>query len=52
MVKENILLGRFDVIDDEVVEVVKMVNVYDFILNLLNGYDIEVGEWGVKLFGG
>lgn len=51
-VKENILLGRSDATDDEVVEAAKMANAHDFISNLPNGYDTEVGERGVKLSGG
>ena len=51
-VKENILLGRPDATDDEVVEAAKMANAHDFISNLPNGYDTEVGERGVKLSGG
>lgn len=51
-VKENILLGRPDATDDEVVESAKMANAHDFISNLPNGYDTEVGERGVKLSGG
>lgn len=51
-VKENILLGRPDTTDDEVVEAAKMANAHDFISNLPNGYDTEVGERGVKLSGG
>ncbi|EJE12294.1 ABC transporter ATP-binding protein [Staphylococcus epidermidis] len=51
-VKENILLGRPDATDDEVVDAAKMANAHDFISNLPNGYDTEVGERGVKLSGG
>lgn len=51
-VKENILLGRPDATDDEVVEAAKMANAHNFISNLPNGYDTEVGERGVKLSGG
>ena len=51
-VKENILLGRPDATDDKVVEAAKMANAHDFISNLPNGYDTEVGERGVKLSGG
>ncbi|HDA2654653.1 TPA: SAV1866 family putative multidrug efflux ABC transporter [Staphylococcus aureus] len=51
-VKENILLGRPTSTDEEVVEAAKMANAHDFIMNLPQGYDTEVGERGVKLSGG
>ncbi|HDM4066860.1 TPA: SAV1866 family putative multidrug efflux ABC transporter [Staphylococcus aureus] len=51
-VKENILLGRPTATDEEVVEAAKMANAHDFIMNLPQGYDTEVGERGVKLSGG
>ncbi len=51
-VKENILLGRPTATDEEVVEVAKVANAHDFIMNLPQGYDTEVGERGVKLSGG
>ncbi|HCV2298716.1 TPA: SAV1866 family putative multidrug efflux ABC transporter [Staphylococcus aureus] len=51
-VKENILLGRPTATDEEVVEAAKMANAHDFIMNLPQGYDTEVGERDVKLSGG
>ncbi|HCY9226951.1 TPA: SAV1866 family putative multidrug efflux ABC transporter [Staphylococcus aureus] len=51
-IKENILLGRPTATDEEVVEAAKMANAHDFIMNLPQGYDTEVGERGVKLSGG
>lgn len=51
-VKENILLGRPDANDKEVIEAAKMANAHDFITSLPEGYDTEVGERGVKLSGG
>lgn len=51
-VKENILLGRPTATDEEVVEAAQMANAHDFIMNLPQGYDTEVGERGVKLSGG
>ncbi|HFQ6179757.1 TPA: SAV1866 family putative multidrug efflux ABC transporter [Staphylococcus aureus] len=51
-VKENILHGRPTATDEEVVEAAKMANAHDFIMNLPQGYDTEVGERGVKLSGG
>ena len=43
-VKENILLGRPDATDEEVVEAAKMANAHNFIKNLQDGYDTEVGN--------
>lgn len=51
-VKENILLGRPTATDEEVVEAAKIANAHEFIMNLPQGYDTEVGERGVKLSGG
>lgn len=50
--QDNILLGRPTATDEEVVEAAKMANAHDFIMNLPQGYDTEVGERGVKLSGG
>ena len=47
--RENILLGRPDATEEEIIEAAKMANAHDFIMNLPNGYDTEVGERGVKL---
>lgn len=51
-IKENILLGRPDATDEEVIAAAKMANAHDFIMDLSEGYDTEVGERGVKLSGG
>ena len=51
-VKENILLGRPDASDSDVIEAAKKANAHDFIMALPHGYDTEVGERGVKLSGG
>ncbi|PTI45218.1 multidrug ABC transporter ATP-binding protein [Staphylococcus xylosus] len=51
-IKENILLGRPDATDGEVIKAAKMANAHDFIMELSEGYDTEVGERGVKLSGG
>lgn len=51
-VKENILLGRPDATEEEVIRAAKKANAHDFIMALPKGYDTEVGERGVKLSGG
>jgi ATP-binding cassette, subfamily B, putative efflux pump len=51
-VKENILLGKPNATDEEVIAAAKAANAHEFIMNLPNGYDTKVGERGVKLSGG
>lgn len=51
-VKENILLGKPDATDEEVVLAAKAANAYEFIMDLPEGFDTKVGERGVKLSGG
>ena len=51
-VEENIKYGVFDASREEVIEAAKMAEAHDFITNLPEGYDTEVGERGVKLSGG
>jgi len=51
-IKENILLGKPDATDEEVIEAAKAANAHDFIMQLQKGYDTQVGERGVKLSGG
>lgn len=51
-VKDNILVGNPDATDEEVEEAAIRANAHDFIMDLPDGYDTEVGERGVKLSGG
>ncbi|HJE20348.1 MAG TPA: ABC transporter ATP-binding protein/permease [Aliicoccus persicus] len=51
-VKENIVLALPGATDEQVIEAAKAANAHDFIMNLPEGYDTEVGERGVKLSGG
>ena len=51
-VKGNILYGRPNATDEEIVEAAKNASIHDYILTLPNGYDTYVGEKGVKLSGG
>lgn len=49
---DNIRYGRFDAIDEEVIEAAKKANAHDFIMELPDGYDTDCGQRGVKLSGG
>ncbi len=51
-VKFNILMGRPDASEEEVVAAAKAANAHEFIMNLPEGYDTNIGERGVKLSGG
>ena len=51
-IRDNILYGRPDASDEDVVCAAKEANIHDFILTLEDGYDTYVGERGVKLSGG
>ncbi|CAK9263783.1 unnamed protein product [Sphagnum jensenii] len=51
-IKENILYGKDSATMDEVVEAAKSANAYNFIIQLPQGFDTQVGERGVQLSGG
>lgn len=51
-VKENILMGKPEASEEEVIAAAKAANAHDFIMGLPNGYNTKVGERGVKLSGG
>jgi len=51
-VRENILFGRPDASEAEVIAAAKIANADGFINELADGYDTLVGERGVKLSGG
>jgi ATP-binding cassette subfamily B multidrug efflux pump len=56
-VRDNILYGRPDATEAEMVEAARQAQAHDFILDLADpegrtGYDAQVGERGVKLSGG
>jgi len=48
-VRENILYGRLDATEAEMVAAAKAANCHEFISNLPEGYNSRVGERGVKL---
>ncbi|WP_312027291.1 ABC transporter ATP-binding protein [Paenibacillus typhae] len=51
-VRDNILFGNPDAGEAEVIAAAQAANAHDFIMQLPEGYDTEVGERGVKLSGG
>jgi ATP-binding cassette, subfamily B, bacterial len=51
-VGENILFGKSNASQAEMMQAAKMANAHDFILSLPEGYDTIIGERGVKLSGG
>jgi subfamily B ATP-binding cassette protein MsbA len=51
-IRENILYGKLEASEEEMIEAAKAANAHDFIMALPNRYDTVVGERGVKLSGG
>ncbi|MFB6119170.1 ABC transporter ATP-binding protein [Halosegnis sp.] len=51
-VEENLTYGTFGADREEVIEAAKAAEAHEFITELPDGYDTEVGERGVKLSGG
>jgi subfamily B ATP-binding cassette protein MsbA len=51
-IRENILYGRLDATEDELVAAAKAANAHDFITAFPKGYDTLVGERGTNLSGG
>ena len=49
---ENILYGKLDATEDEVIAAAKAANIHDYIMSLPEGFDTQIGERGVKLSGG
>lgn len=51
-VKENVIYGRPDATEQDVIKALKLANAYEFVMKLPKGLDSEVGERGVRLSGG
>ena len=51
-VSDNIRYGKLDASKEEIIEAAKKANAHDFILELRDGYDTDIGQRGVKLSGG
>lgn len=51
-IRENILYGKLDATEEEMIAAAKSANAHGFIIELPHGYETLVGERGVKLSGG
>lgn len=51
-VRENILFGRPNASEEEMIAATKAANAFEFIMDLSQGFDTLIGERGVKLSGG
>ncbi len=51
-IKENIKWGKKDASDEEVYSAAKKAQAYDFIMNIPDKFDTELGQMGVNLSGG
>ncbi|RCV06779.1 hypothetical protein SETIT_1G191000v2 [Setaria italica] len=51
-IRENILFGKEDATAEEVIAAAKAANAHDFIAQLPQGYDTQVGEGGIQMSGG
>jgi len=51
-IRENILYGKPEATDGELVQAAKDANIHNFIVSLSEGYDTYIGESGIKLSGG
>jgi subfamily B ATP-binding cassette protein MsbA len=51
-IKNNILIGKEDATDEEIIEALKVANAYEFVKDLPNGINTNIGDAGNKLSGG
>ena len=51
-IRENLLMGNFDATDEDIDRVVKMAHLDEFLHEMPNGLDTEIGERGTTLSGG
>ncbi|KAK7245452.1 hypothetical protein RIF29_40298 [Crotalaria pallida] len=51
-IRDNILFGKQDATENEIVEAARAANAHEFISSLKDGYETECGERGVQLSGG
>jgi ATP-binding cassette subfamily B (MDR/TAP) protein 1 len=51
-IRDNILLGKPDATEEELMNAAKSANAHDFIVSLSSGYDTDIGVGGMLLSGG
>ncbi|WP_243471460.1 ABC transporter ATP-binding protein [Winogradskyella sp. MH6] len=51
-IKNNVLLGKEDATDDEIIDALKIANAWEFVKDLPNGINTNIGDGGGKLSGG
>lgn len=51
-IRENVLYGNFNALEYEMIMACKKANIYDFIMDLPDGFDTKVGPRGLTLSGG
>ncbi|XP_027152628.1 putative multidrug resistance protein [Coffea eugenioides] len=51
-IKENILFGKAEASEEEIIQAAKAANAHNFITQLPDGYDTLVGELGIQMSGG
>lgn len=51
-IRENILYGKPDATEEEIIQAAQKANIHDFIMSLEAGYESYVGERGTRLSGG
>ena len=51
-IKNNVLIGKINATDEEVIEALKIANAYEFVVDLPLGINTNIGDSGNKLSGG
>lgn len=51
-IKNNLLIGKSDASDNEIIEALKIANAYEFVKDLPEGINSNIGDTGGKLSGG
>lgn len=51
-IKNNLLIGKPSASDEEIIEALKVANAYEFVKDLPNGIETNIGDAGGKLSGG